>query len=142
MAGPGKKQVKEGQRKKGSARSLDKDIGERLRILRALRGYSQVGLGKRVNVTFQQIQKYEWGDNRISASRLMEFANILGVSPNYFFGLEDAKETKKLFKLQDEDAIRVAESFQELPNKELKKMVFNIIKTINKSWREEKMQEI
>jgi len=63
----------------------DIQVGQRLRQARTLAGMSQGRLGEAVGVTFQQVQKYEKGLNRIGASRLMQFSNILNVTPAYFF---------------------------------------------------------
>jgi transcriptional regulator with XRE-family HTH domain len=65
--------------------SIDMHIGTRMRQRRSLLGITQTSLGKAVGVTFQQIQKYERGTNRISASRLFELAAVLDVSVTYFF---------------------------------------------------------
>lgn len=68
---------------------VDVHVGNRLKLRRALVGMSQDRLGQLVGLTFQQIQKYEKGANRIGASRLFQFAIILGVPPAWFFeGLE------------------------------------------------------
>ncbi|WP_370154362.1 helix-turn-helix domain-containing protein [Ferrovibrio sp.] len=68
---------------------VDVHVGNRLKLRRALVGMSQDRLGQIVGLTFQQIQKYEKGANRIGASRLYQFATILDVPPAYFFeGLE------------------------------------------------------
>ena len=66
---------------------LDVDIhlGRRLRSRRRLLGLSQSDLGLVIGVRFQQIQKYECGGNRMSASRLWELADVLGVSVDYFY---------------------------------------------------------
>jgi transcriptional regulator with XRE-family HTH domain len=64
---------------------VDIHVGQRLRLRRTLLGLSQGELGRRVGLTFQQIQKYERGVNRIGASRLAEFAAVLGVPPGWFF---------------------------------------------------------
>jgi transcriptional regulator with XRE-family HTH domain len=64
---------------------IDAYVGERLRLARNMRGLSQSYLGDCVDVTFQQIQKYETGSNRISASKLAWFARILGVPVHYFY---------------------------------------------------------
>ncbi len=66
-------------------RPVDVYVGRRLRERRTLIGLSQENLGEAVGLTFQQIQKYERGANRISASRLYEFSTIVGVSPSWFF---------------------------------------------------------
>jgi transcriptional regulator with XRE-family HTH domain len=63
---------------------LDHRVGERLRSRRLKMGLSQSELGAAAGVTFQQVQKYEKGANRISAGRLIQFAERLGVKPAYF----------------------------------------------------------
>ena len=64
---------------------IDVHVGKRLRLLRLSAGMSQTQLAEAVGVTFQQVQKYEKGSNRISASRLFELASILGVDISFFF---------------------------------------------------------
>lgn len=64
---------------------VDIHVGKRLRQLRHLVGVSQEKLAEATGITFQQIQKYELAKNRVSASRLQQFANILGVKVQYFF---------------------------------------------------------
>jgi transcriptional regulator with XRE-family HTH domain len=63
----------------GQPHVVDVHVGQRLRFRRKLMGLSQGDLAQRVGLTFQQIQKYERGINRISASRLVEFAAVLKV---------------------------------------------------------------
>jgi transcriptional regulator with XRE-family HTH domain len=64
---------------------IDSHVGARLRMRRMVVGMSQERLGAALNITFQQIQKYEKGANRIGASRLQELARILQVPPAFFF---------------------------------------------------------
>ena len=64
---------------------VDVHVGRRLRLRRTILGMSQESIGKTVGITFQQIQKYERGINRMGASRLFDFARALGVSVSYFF---------------------------------------------------------
>ena len=64
---------------------VDVHVGVRLRQRRNLVGLSQTKLSESVGLTFQQIQKYENGTNRISSSRLYEFAKVLNVPVSYFF---------------------------------------------------------
>jgi transcriptional regulator with XRE-family HTH domain len=77
-----------------AAQQIDIHIGRRLKRRRSLMGLSQQKLAVSVGLTFQQIQKYEKGVNRISASRLYQLSHILNVSPAYFFdgigSVEDA----------------------------------------------------
>lgn len=70
---------------------VDRHVGRRLRLRRALLGLSQERLGELLGVTFQQIQKYERGTNRIGAGRLWRLATILDVPVAWFF--EDLVET-------------------------------------------------
>jgi transcriptional regulator with XRE-family HTH domain len=64
---------------------VDRFVGQRLRQARTSRKLSQTQLGEASGITFQQVQKYEKGTNRVSASRLFEFAKLLGVDISYFF---------------------------------------------------------
>ena len=72
---------------KGSRRPnpIDVHVGSRVRLQRMLRGISQERLGEQLGLTFQQIQKYEKGVNRIGASRLFDLANVLGVPIQFFY---------------------------------------------------------
>lgn len=67
---------------------IDIHVGSRLRMRRNMLGISQEKLGDRLGITFQQIQKYEKGTNRVGASRLQAISSILGVPVSFFF--EDA----------------------------------------------------
>jgi transcriptional regulator with XRE-family HTH domain len=76
--------------------SVDRHVGARMRERRIMLGLSQVELAKLVGVTYQQAHKYEAGINRISAGRLHQIAQALGVDPGYFFeGLEQRPLARK-----------------------------------------------
>lgn len=77
----------------GVSNPVDVHVGSRVRLRRTLLGMSQEKLGDAVGLTFQQIQKYERGANRIGASRLYEFSRVLDVTVSYFF--EDLPEELK-----------------------------------------------
>lgn len=64
---------------------IDKHVGSRVRMRRMMISMSQEKLGERLGITFQQVQKYEKGTNRIGASRLQQIATILGVPVSFFF---------------------------------------------------------
>jgi len=68
-----------------TATEVDAFVGAQLKSLRKSAGFSQTSLANKVGVTFQQIQKYERGMNRIGASRLWEFCKIFDVNPGRFF---------------------------------------------------------
>ena len=65
--------------------AVDVHVGKRIRLRRTLLGMSQEQLGNALNITFQQVQKYERGTNRVSASRLWDISQIIDVPISYFF---------------------------------------------------------
>ena len=65
--------------------AVDVHVGKRIRLRRTLLGMSQEQLGNALNITFQQVQKYERGANRVSASRLWDISQIIDVPISYFF---------------------------------------------------------
>ncbi len=69
----------------GVPNPVDVHVGARLRVRRTLLGMSQTTLGDAIGLTFQQVQKYERGSNRISASRLFALTRVLDVPIEYFF---------------------------------------------------------
>jgi len=68
-----------------SANPIDIHVGKRLRLRRSVTGVSQEKLAEMLGITFQQVQKYEKGVNRIGSSRLFDIAKSLGVPVNFFF---------------------------------------------------------
>lgn len=77
---------------------IDLYVGSRVRMRRMLTGLSQEKLGDALGVTFQQVQKYEKGANRIGASRLHQIAQVLGVPVSFFYdGASPAGETSAGF---------------------------------------------
>ncbi|HTH97145.1 MAG TPA: helix-turn-helix domain-containing protein [Stellaceae bacterium] len=81
-----------GQFDEGQLKSIDAAVGAQVRLRRILLGLSQESVSKTMELTFQQLQKYEHGTNRISASRLYQLATILHVPVSYFFETIDADE--------------------------------------------------
>lgn len=74
-----------GKTESGDPHPVDIHVGDKLRLMRTLRGFSQTELATRVGLTFQQVQKYESGANRISASRLWEISEALDTPIGFFF---------------------------------------------------------
>jgi transcriptional regulator with XRE-family HTH domain len=93
----------------------DAEIGQRVRSLRLQRGLSQTELGNLIDVTFQQVQKYEKGTNRISAGRLQRIAEVLGVPVAHFFAPEPKSASsgagQEVELLQTEGALRLARAY-------------------------------
>ena len=121
-------------------RSVDVFVGRRVRERRTIKGMSQEKLGEVVGLSFQQIQKYEKGSNRVSASRLYEFSTIMGVSPSWFFeGYKEGYEKKDA--VQDEpnlcrretlEFIRSYEKISEKTQKQLRALIMTTSKEYGK----------
>ena len=80
---------------------IDVEVGQRIRIQRLAAGLSQTELAERIGVTFQQVQKYEKGMNRVGAGRLTQIARVLNVPVGSFF---DGREAIEQVELQGMDA--------------------------------------
>jgi transcriptional regulator with XRE-family HTH domain len=74
-----------GRRKSDGPHPIDVHVGSRVRLRRNMLGLSQEKLGEAIGLTFQQVQKYERGANRIGASRLMELSEVLDVPVSFFY---------------------------------------------------------
>lgn len=77
---------------------MDVHVGNRLRMRRSILGMSQEKLAEAVGLTFQQVQKYERGTNRISASRLFDLSKVLSVTVSYFFEQYNEKQKPTNFR--------------------------------------------
>jgi len=98
---------------RGSRRAnpIDVHVGSRVRLRRMLLGMSQEKLGEHLGLTFQQIQKYEKGINRIGASRLFDLARVLGVPVQFFYEELPTAEGKALAGLGERPAESYAVEF-------------------------------
>ena len=85
MSSPSQPALGRERKGKDGPTAIDAHVGSRIRARRGLLGMSQKYLGQQVDLTFQQIQKYERGANRIGSGRLFEFSRILDVPISYFF---------------------------------------------------------
>ena len=131
-------------------RPVDVHVGSRLRLRRTLLGISQEKLGESVNLTFQQIQKYERGANRIGASRLYEFSRILEISISYFF--EDMpKEVSDSYKsevkglsdqIQEEmesdpmirrETLELVRAYYKVSDTRVRKRLYELVKAVGNS---------
>lgn len=116
---------------------VDVHVGARLRLRRVLMGLSQAQLADAVGLTFQQIQKYERGSNRISASMLYYFAEVLTVPVGFFFD-DMAATTPRLFPNGDERAerqvIEVVRHWAVIPH-DLRRPVYDLIKALARGGR-------
>ena len=108
---------------------VDVHVGKRIRHRRWLAGMTQQQLAERVGIKFQQIQKYETGANRVSASRLWDIADALDVEVSFFFeGLEsDVAETDTNAGfpsdiLGDKEAMRLVRSYYSIPENQRRRL--------------------
>lgn len=98
----------------------DVEVGRRLHLLRIERNVSQTDLASRLGVSFQQIQKYEKGINRVAAGRLKAVADYLDVPITYFFGAPKTAtaEGKKVFEfVETANALRLLRAFANIKTK-------------------------
>jgi transcriptional regulator with XRE-family HTH domain len=94
---------------KKSPNPVDQHVGRRVRMRRVLVGMSQERLGDALGLTFQQVQKYEKGTNRIGASRLQQIAGVLNVSPAFFFEDMEALEKAQTGQLNEDGSTFVVD---------------------------------
>ncbi|MFC4271877.1 helix-turn-helix domain-containing protein [Sneathiella chungangensis] len=121
---------------------VDVHVGSRLRMRRTLLGLSQQKLGEKLGLTFQQIQKYERGANRIGASRLFELSRILDIKPSFFFeempaggsalaqGVEEPADEFEHEFLGKRETLELVRAYYKIDNLEVRKRVFDVIKAL------------
>ncbi len=105
---------------------IDKHIGSRLRLRRKSLNLSQESLSFDLGVSFQQIQKYEAGENRISASKIYELSKILKISPYFFFEGLEGVETSAI-EVKDLRTAKVIDKIAKIKNKKIKNSIFEMI---------------
>ncbi|WP_135080805.1 helix-turn-helix transcriptional regulator [Terasakiella sp. SH-1] len=121
------------KKKPGEANPIDIHVGSRLRQRRTLLGMSQGKLGDTVGLTFQQIQKYERGANRIGASRLYDLSRVLDVSIAYFFEDMPLDISENRYKSVNEQLSSDVSAFEvdDLTRRETLELVRNYYKVTN-----------
>jgi transcriptional regulator with XRE-family HTH domain len=114
---------------------IDVHIGKRLRQRRSLLGMSQSGLGAAMGVSFQQVQKYERGANRIGATQLFEVSRVLDIPISFFF--EDAgalsfgsRERKRESPTNDRETLHLVRDFFRIRDRQVRLSVARMVKAI------------
>jgi transcriptional regulator with XRE-family HTH domain len=114
--------------------SFDKQVGQRVRLGRMMKGLTQQALATELGVTFQQVQKYENGSNRISAGKLQRIAESLVVPISFFFQSEASQtpnEQDRLTQLlEDRDAIVLLHAFAEVEDGNVRKAIVNLVRNL------------
>jgi transcriptional regulator with XRE-family HTH domain len=119
-------ELRDGGARKRRAGSEDVEIGRKIRALRLQRGLSQTSLAEGIGLTFQQVQKYEKGTNRVSAGRLQKIAHMLDTPVTFFYGGTAAPGTKRekqndgLAYLQTKGAMRLIRAYGEIKSRTTK----------------------
>jgi transcriptional regulator with XRE-family HTH domain len=121
----------------GVPNPVDVHVGGRIRMRRLLLGMNQETLANALGLTFQQVQKYEGGANRVSASRLSAMADILGVPISYFFGdlrpddtapsVEDREWREHL---QRPETIELIRLYYAIPDPKVRRQFFDMTATL------------
>ena len=112
------------------AHPVDIYVGGRFRSLRTMRSLSQTEIAEKLGVSFQQVQKYEKGTNRISASKLYKISRILNVQPNYFFeGLQD-DDAEAAESPMSPKAARIVGYFESIRSDEAKGRLYDLIRAM------------
>jgi transcriptional regulator with XRE-family HTH domain len=124
-----------------SIQPVDRIVGQNIRIFRTAKGMSQTELGDAAGVTFQQIQKYEKGTNRVGSSRLAKIAQILDVPVARFFdnaaGGADGPISGEVVTdlLGVRHAVLMLRAFAELPSDEVRRSLVTLAESIGKPKR-------
>ena len=111
---------------------IDAHVGERIRLRRTEAGLTQEQLANALDISYQQIQKYETGANRVSAGRLLEIARTLGVEVGDFFeGLRDATPGPPLeHGGHQRSAIELVRTFGQIRDPEVRAAIAGLVRTI------------
>ena len=130
----------------GTPSPVDVHVGARLRVRRTLMGMSQTMLGEAIGLTFQQMQKYEKGANRISASRLFALSGVLDVPIEYFFddmptavaatspvvggGKAKKPPSYELDPMAKRETLQLVRAYYKITDPEIRKRLYELAKTL------------
>jgi transcriptional regulator with XRE-family HTH domain len=127
---------------KKQANPVDAHVGHRVRLRRMLVGMSQERLGELLGLTFQQVQKYEKGINRIGAGRLFEVASILGVPINFFYedvgaanaaspGFAESEEPPPVMEfLSSGEGLQLSLAFMRIKDVKVRRRILELVRSL------------
>lgn len=135
---------------RGGPNSIDAHVGARVRLRRTLLGLSQEKLGDALGLTFQQIQKYERGANRIGASRLFDLSRVLDVPVSFFYDdmandlterapgkVADARDhanaDQDLDPMAKRETLELVRSYYKVSDPAVRKKIFELVKSLSAS---------
>ena len=130
----------------GKPHPVDVHVGARVRIRRTLLGMSQEKLGEAIGLTFQQVQKYERGTNRVSSSRLFDLSRVLDVPVEFFFDempaavaasslLQGGRKVKEppsyeLDPMAKRETLELVRAYYKITNPQVRKRLFEMTKVL------------
>lgn len=121
---------------------IDVHVGSRVRLRRTMLGMSQEKLGEHLGITFQQIQKYEKGANRVGASRLQEIARVLNTPVSFFFedapgsgesrgGFSDAESSNYVVDfLSSSEGLQLNRAFVKIKDAKVRRKIVEMVKAL------------
>ena len=121
---------------------IDIHVGSRIRLRRTMLGMSQEKLGESLGITFQQIQKYEKGTNRVGASRLQNISSILNVPVSFFFedapgdqsnpsGMAEASSSNYVVDfLSSSEGLQLNRAFVKIADPKVRRRIVDLVKTL------------
>ena len=128
-----------------SASAIDRYVGARIRMARKLRGMSLKRLAMLLNVTYQQVQKYEQGHNRISAGRLYELISILEVPITFFFEGTAPQpsivpsahsDTDAMNQINNRETLGLLRAFRAIEDANVRKKILNLVRMLGDAQKE------
>ncbi len=138
--------VRRRRRKSDKPNPIDVHVGSRVRLRRTLLGMSQEKLGEAIGLTFQQVQKYERGANRVGASRLYDLARVLDVPVSFFFDdltpesaaaaeataqrSGDGVQRAEPDPLMRRETLELVRAYYRIPDPQIRRRLFDLTKAI------------
>ncbi len=130
----------------GKPSPVDVHVGARVRMRRTLFGMTQTSLGEAIGLTFQQVQKYEWGTNRVSSSRLFDLSRVLDVPVEFFFedmpdkvaassssqshGRAGESSSYELDPMAKRETLELVRAYYKISDARVRKRLFEMTKTL------------
>jgi len=156
MLNPYQKRSSKGRTPQGDPNPIDVHVGNRIRLRRTLLGLSQERLAALLGLTFQQVQKYERGMNRVGASRLWDISRVLEVPVSFFYEDMDknvASQSPRMFNalepeidflreeevtynadpMQKKETLELVKAYYKIPNRKTAKLLFDLIVNMSKT---------
>jgi transcriptional regulator with XRE-family HTH domain len=109
----------------------DIELGKRIRLRRVEQKISQSELGDKLGVSFQQVQKYEKGVNRVGASRLQQISTALDVPPSFFYDVDKkSREVDSLLFTDSSFSLRLLRAYTSISNEAVRRQMISLMETI------------